>query len=330
MNHVNRRAASAKIFALAGGATVHLLSRAQGLVRRVGYLAGRDAQTAKTLLSAFLNGMADLGYQEGRNFILDARYADGNYERFPDLAIDLVQAKCDVIVVVAGDVAVKAVLAASKTVPMVTTTAVDPVGAGYAESLAHPNGTVTGLTNLQLEVVAKQVELMSTVIPRLRALGFLMNPRNISHEVLYRSALRGAQGMQITVAPLQSGSEIEIVQQVVSAKRLGIQGLICPDDPFYNSKLRILSNACIESKLACVTTSPEFPVNGGLMSYGQNLQISFRRAAWYVDKILRGAKAGNLPFEQPTQLTFAVNTATAQKLGIRIPQSVLFMADTVL
>jgi putative ABC transport system substrate-binding protein len=302
-----------------------------GKVFRIGILSNvplTDPEGAR-LWGAFIQGLHDLGYVEGQNITIVHRSSEGKYERLPDLAADLVRLKVDVIVAPATQ-NVAVAKHATRTIPIVMAGAADPVGSGLVASLARPGGNVTGLSVLSPEIVGKQLELLKEIVPRVSRVAVLWNPTNTSHPLLLREAKVAARslGVQLQLLEARGPEEVESAFATMTRERASAL-LVLTDGMFLLHRARIADLAA-KHRLPAMYGLREFVDAGGLMVYGASLRDNFRRAATYVDKILKGAKPGDLPVEQPTKFELIINLKTAKVLGLIIPPSVLVRADEVL
>jgi putative ABC transport system substrate-binding protein len=305
-------------------------SQPQRKVPRVGFLyfASRQSAVDTGRYDAFMKGMRELGYISGTNLVLDERYADGKAELVPRLAAELLQANVDVIVAT-GTQTYRPLQQATTTVPVVVTVTADPVANGYAVSLARPGGNFTGFSDSGADILFKQIELLQLVAPKTSRLGVLVNPGNSAHPWQLMRVLSAAQkgGMQVVMAEATSPGEIERELSMLAAKH--IDALMIFNDNLFVQLLNKISGEALKQRLPSIYGLEDYAAAGGLLSYGPNLVDNFRRAAVYVDRILRGAKAGDLPFEQPTRFYLTVNRATARTLGIKIPEELSMRADKV-
>lgn len=291
---------------------------------KIGYLLARGP--VPSIDNAFFNGMRDLGYMEGKNILIERRFANGVFERLPHLVQELVDLKVDVIVAAPYPAALAARDGTSK-VPIVMLTGGDPVKAGLVASLARPGGTVTGVSNQAADVMPKMLELLREMVPAAERVAVLMNPENPMHEPFRRELETAARVLRTELIYVQAGAAAEFADAFREAARRGARGLIVPQDPvFFNHRDRAIALAA-QHRLPMMAPFREFPTSGGLASYGRNLADGFRRMASYVDKILRGADPGVLPIEQPTTFEFVVNLKTAAALNIVIPSALLLRAD---
>ncbi len=313
----------------ASALTAPLASFAQShpKVPQIGFLAADSASTG--LYDSFRRGMRDLGYVEGKNCVVVSRFADGKYERLPGLAEELVQLKVDVIV--AGTtLSVQAAKKATSRAPIVMVAIPDPVGEGFAASLSRPGGNITGLSTIVTEASAKHVELLRGVIPNLARIAVLINPFNPSDSLILEQIGGAAFSSGVKVLPVEAGTAAEIETAFGAMVRARAEAVIVAADPFFDVQRRQIAALAIKSRLPAIYSNRELTEAGGLMSYGQDLPDQYRRAAAYVDKILRGARPSDLPVEQPLVLELVVNRKTAKALGITIPRELLLRADTMI
>ena len=281
-------------------------------------------------LKRLRSGLRDLGYVEGKNIVIEVRSADGEIERLAGLAAQLVEMKVDVIVAT-GTPAIQAAQRATNIIPIVMGTAGDPVGFRFVASLSRPGGNITGLTSITGDLSSKYLELLRTAVPKLSRVAVLMNPGNPSHARLFVPNILAAakkNGVSIVPVKLNSASQISAAFSAVKQERVGAL-IVLPDGLFYGQARRIAEFA-LQQHLPTMFADREPVETGGLMSYGQNLAENFYRAATYVDKILKGAKPGELPVEQPTKLELVINRKTAKAIGLTIPQELILRADRVI
>ena len=308
-----------------------VLAQQKGKVWRIGYLDAGPRQTAPEFdrTPAFLQGMKELGYIEGKHFIFESRFADGNNERLSALAAELVQLNVDVIVA-NGTAASLAVQRTTSTIPVVVATTPDPVRDGLAMSLAKPGGNLTGLSSGVAEVMQKHVELLITALPRLARIAVLLHPTNPGHPPLLLSVQVAAQRSGRQVLPVAAGKAEEIERGFAFMTKNKADAVIVLVDTLFRQQSRHIAGLALEHRLASSSPSLDFAAVGGLFAYGSNVNDNYRRAAIFVDKILKGAKPGELPFELPTRFQLVINRKTATALGLTIPQSVLVRADRVI
>ena len=323
---------SKKVFCLALGAMLLALSfpaQAQQTKKnpRIGLLTLPAAATPGE--QAFLNGLRDLGYVEGKNIAIEYRWAAGKVDRLPGLAEELVRLKVDLIVARATPV-VQAAKDATKTIPIVMMGAADPVGSGFVASLARPGGNITGMSLIMPELAGKRLELLREILPNLSRVAFLAHGGDTAHRLFVKEAQEAAARFGVKFQPLVLGGPEEIDGAFASMVRDRASALIV--QPLFVNNLGQgprIADLAARNRLATVSDVSMFPEAGGLMSYGADSQAMFRRAATYVDKILKGAKPADLPVEQPTKFEFVINLKTAKQIGLTIPQSVLYRADKV-
>jgi putative ABC transport system substrate-binding protein len=307
------------------------LAEQPGKVWRVGFLAARQVDTLEgdAMFAPFPGALRELGYVEGRNLVIELRSAGGRYERLPELAADLVRLKVDVIVA-AGAPAVAAAQKATGTIPIVMGTTGDPVGSGFVKSLARPGGNITGLSDLVGDLGAKYLDLLQGVTPRLALVAVLTHPGNRSHAAIPGSVEAAARPAGTRVLALHARSLEEIEVAFAAMTRAGAAGVIVASDPLFNQHAREIAALAARNRLPAISGYRQYVHAGGLMNYGTDFADNFRRAAVYVDKILRGARPADLPVEQPTRFELAVNLRAARALGLAVPESLLLRAAEVI
>jgi len=308
-----------------------VLGQQPGKVWRIGFLSGssRPESLESSLYGAFIRAMRELGYVEGKNLAIEWRFADGTYERLPRLAAELVPLGVDVVVT-EGNLATRAAQLATKTTPIVVTVTSDLVRAGFAASLARPGGNITGLSNIATEVSPKRLELLAIMVPKLSRVAIVFNPANSGHATILKSAQNSAKTVNVTVVPVGVRTPEEIERGFATMTRERAGAVIVLADSFLNAQQRRIAALAVRHRLPAMFAYREAVEAGGLMSYGQNLADFYRHAAIYVDKILKGAKPGDLPIEQPTRFSLVINRKTAKALGVSIPQELLLRADEVI
>ena len=277
----------------------------------------------------FLEGMHELGYIEGKNLLIEWRFADGKSERLSGFAKELVNLNLDVIVA-AGTAATSAAQKVTTTIPIVMTNASNPVGSGFVKSLAHPGGNITGLSSITGDLSPKHMEMLLSMVPKLSHVAVMVNPGNSSHKVTLKNVQAAAQRTGIKIVPVeaQTPQEIENAFTVMAREHTG--AVIAVSDSFFIQQRRQIAELAAKHRLPSISARREYAEAGFLMSYGQNSADNYRRAATYVDKIFKGAKPGDLPVEQPTKFELFINRKTAKALGLTIPQSLLISADKVI
>jgi len=295
-----------------------------GKIPRVGILAQNSP-----LWEDFRQGLRDLGYVEGRTIVVENRWGEGSDERFPRLAADLARLGADVIVTW-GTPATLAAKNATNTIPIVMAASGDPVGTRLIAGLARPGGNITGLSSHNPGLEAKRLELLKELVPKLSHVAVLWNPANPLHDGLVREVKDTASqlGVRLELVGVKGSTEFDAAFATMKKKRPDAL-IVEPDNIFYFHSKRIVDFAT-KSRLPAVFTHREFADAGGLVVYGANYSALFRRAAIYVDKILKGAKPADLPVEQPTKFELVINLKTAKALGLTIPQSLLLRADEVI
>jgi ABC-type uncharacterized transport system substrate-binding protein len=328
---VSKKRVKRKIFALTLSAMVFSLcvsveAQQPKKVFRIGYLSQNDR------FEAIRVALRELGYIEAQNLVFERRYAEGKRDRYPELASDLVRLKVDLIVVSGGSTPIKAVKNATKTIPIVMTgLGIDPVEAGLVESLARPGGNVTGLTNLTPELGGKRLELLKETVPKLARLAVLYDPAIPSSVHELKEVLPvAARALGLTVQPWEVRRTDDFEKVFAAINKQRPHGLYVPSGSalFVTNGKRIAGFA-LKRQLPSVGFRG-YVDGGGLMYYGAEAVDSYRRVAYYVDKILKGAKPADLPVEQPTKFELVINLKTAKQIGLEIPQRVLQRADKVI
>ena len=299
-------------------------------VPRVGFLGPRTRSNDAGLVDAFLQGLRDLGWVEGKTIVIEYRWAEGRSDWLPDLAAELVRLKVDVIF--AGNTAVAvAAKNATGTIPIVMATGGDPVGLGLVASLARPGGNVTGLSSsVGMDIVGKWLELLKETVPKVRRVAVLSNPANPSHALAIENVIVAARAVGVQLQLLEAGGPNQFDNAFAAMARERAGALLVVLDPFFGFHRARLSDLAAKSRLPAMYGSREYPEAGGLMSYGANFRHSFHRSATYVDKILKGAKPADLPIEQPTRFELVINMKTAKALGLDPPISLLARTDEVM
>jgi putative ABC transport system substrate-binding protein len=314
---------------LVGGAAAWPLTasaqRAGGKIVTIGILAIEPWPPIDT----FRRALDDLGYIEGKNVRFEYRYAKGRNERFPELANELVGLNVDVILTWSTD-AVLAAKQATTTIPIVMGAVGDPLGIGIVTNLARPGGNVTGLSSRAAELEGKRLQLLKEVVPGLSRVAILFNPTNHYMPLALQSARKGAQALHVSLAVYEVYDTAGLDAAFVKLTKGRPDGLLVPGDPFLVSQRNRIAQFAIENKLPSVYTFREFIDAGGLIAYTPNFDDLFRRAATYVDKILKGAKPGELPIEQSTKFRLVINFKTARTLGVILPPTLLRRADEVI
>jgi len=302
----------------------------QARVPSVGYLGNSSPSLEEDLLAAFRQGLRELGYTEGQNIIIEYRWAEGRSDRFPDLVSDLVRTKVDAIVT-AGTPGALAAKQATKTIPIVMAVAGDAVGTGLVASLARPGGNVTGSTAIVQELEGKRLELLKEVVPKLSRVAFLANPTNPLNPIVLKQTQLAASALRLKLEPIVKVRGIpELEQAFATISSARPDALIMIADRFLLAERARIVEFAEKRRLPTMYPYGEMVRDGGLMSYSPSYPDLLRRAAGYVDKILKGAKAADLPVEQPTKFELVINLKTAKALGLTIPLSVLGQAGQVI
>ncbi len=296
-------------------------------IPRVGLL--RPGAPPDPYVEAFRQGLRDLGYVEGQTIAIESRWAEGSPARLPPLAAELIQLKADVIVT-QGEVATRAVKEATSTIPIVMATSGDPVGAGLIASLARPGGNVTGLSAMAPDLTGKHLQLLKEAIPRVSRVAILYNSTILATVLSVKEAQLAARTLGLTVQPVDVRTPDDLGPAFDAMTKQRAQALKLFGDPFTITHQGRILDLAAKRRLPTISIYRDFADGGGLMSYGPNPFDSFRRAATYVDKILKGAKPADLPVEQPTRFELVINQKTAKALGLTIPPSILVRADQVI
>jgi putative ABC transport system substrate-binding protein len=306
-----------------------LTAKAQppGKVYRIGYLA--TIPPPAHLWEALLDGLREHGYSEGRNLVFERRFSEGNTERFSEFATEMVQLRVDCIIAITTPAAL-AVKNVTTTMPIVMTTAIDPVGAGLVASLARPGGNVTGNAILYAELSTKRLEFLKEVVPGLSRVVVLWNAANPANASVWQGtqAAAGALGLVLHAQDVRGAQDF--ASAFARMAQAHPEALLVLDDALINMHRQQIVEFATQEHLPSVFAAKESVVAGGLMSYGPSLPALFRRAATYVDKILKGAKPADLPMEQPMKFELVINLKTAKALGITMPPSLLLLADEVI
>jgi putative tryptophan/tyrosine transport system substrate-binding protein len=296
---------------------------------RIGVLMSGSPETRRAVLDAFRQGLRDFGYTDGRNIVIEYRFTEGKDERLADLASELIQLKVDVIVT-SGIPPALAAKRATTTIPIVVAAASDLVSAGLVASLSRPGGNITGTNSLTAELSGKRLELLKEVLPRLSRVGALwnqLNPGAIGSIGETQDAARALQ-LQLLSLPVRDPNDLEVV--ITTAVKGGAEALVVIQDTLTNVHRTRIVQLAARSRLPAVYGSAPFAEAGGLISYGSSITGNYRRAAYFVDKILKGAKPEDLPVERPTKFELLINLKTAKQIGLTIPPNVLARADRVI
>jgi putative ABC transport system substrate-binding protein len=297
---------------------------------RIGFLGLLPGESTTTFMKSFLERLNELGYREGYNMIFDYRSADGAPERLPQLAADAVRASPDVLVTGMGTLAAKAAKAATSTIPIVFTAVGDPIGAGLVASLGRPGANVTGLSAQASDIVGKRLQFLQELVPRDKPVAVLLNPETPFSVSALQELRKAAQAGPTTLLVFEARTADQVSAGFEAAVKAGTAGLVLLDDPLTLGLRRQIAELAARFRLPTTYTLRDFVEAGGLMSYGIDLRQMNRRAAEHVDKILKGAKPGDLPVEQPTKFELVVNLKAVKALGLEIPATLLARADEVI
>jgi putative ABC transport system substrate-binding protein len=316
--------ASAALFA----APVTTFAQAQGRVWRVGFLGIASASGYVREIDAIRAGLRELGYAEGRNIVIEYRWAESDPERLRAMAAELVALKVDVIITHAFP-GVRAAVQATTTIPIVIADGPDPVAAGFVASLARPGGNVTGSTGFQTELAAKRLELLKEVVPRLRRVSVLSNALNANQAVYFREMETTAKAMNVELIKFEVRTLEDLPDALAAMAKQRVEAAVINEDPLLNSNAGVIAALAATHRLPAVGLTT-FADAGGLLGYGANRPLLYGRAANFVDKILKGAKPGDIPIERATKFDLIVNLRAAKTLGVKIPRQLLQRADRVI
>jgi putative tryptophan/tyrosine transport system substrate-binding protein len=301
-------------------------------VSRIGYLASLDPATDATRAEGIRLALRELGYIEGQNIAIDYRYSEGKTDRAPELAAELVRLNVHILVVAGGIHWIRAAKDATKTIPVVMTgVGNDPVEAGLIESLARPGGNVTGLTNLTGKLAGKRLELFKEAVPKLTRVAVLYQPATPANVVEVKEDLpSAARALKLTVQPweIRAADDFDRVFDALNKQRP--DGLYVAGSPLTNSNQKRIVSFALMSRLPAMYSERVAVDDGGLMYYGADIADSYRRVAYYIDKILKGAKPADLPVEQPTKFEFVINLKTAKQIGVTVPPDLLARATKII
>jgi len=303
----------------------------QDKIRRIGYLAARFRSTPASpdpYYDAFVQGMRDLGYVEGRNLLIEWRFAEGKFDRIAELAAELVKLNVEVIVT-HGTPQAQALKRATAVIPIVFTAVGDPVGTGLAASLARPGGNLTGLSNIASDIGPKQIELLKEMIPALSRVAVLVNPGNSSHLSIKKNIQSAARQLATATVIVEARTPDDIERGFSLMNREHAKAVIVAGDAYFVGQRPQILRLAAKYRIPSMFEFREDVLSGGLLSYGRSQTEMYRQGATFVDKILKGAKPSELPIEQPTKFELVINRKTAKALGITIPQSVLLRANEV-
>lgn len=323
----NRRKLLLAVGAGVLAAPLYSIAQLSGKTPRIAFLdpGSRDSG----LYGPFLDGMKELGYVDGKNIVIMARFANGELDRLPALAKELAEAKPD-LMVAQSTPGVRAVIATKTTVPIVMVAVGDPVGSGFVASLGRPGGNVTGMSILTSDVSPKLLEMLKTLIPKMSRIAVLVNPANSNSTVSLKNIQSAAQAMGLRISSAEAAGAVDFDNAFAVIARQRPEALIIPGDPLFRLNARKVAALALHHRLPLACTNVEIVEAGGLLSYGASIADSYRRAAAYVDKIVKGARPAELPVEQSSKFDLVINGKTAAALGLKIPQSLRITAEKVI
>jgi len=297
----------------------------------IGFLSSRSPGESAGVVAAFRQGLGEAGFVEGQNALVAFRWAEGHYDRLPALAAELVALRIAVLFTAGGPPSAFAAKAATQTIPIVFSAAIDPDRIGLVASLNRPGGNVTGMSLFPAELAAKSVQLLKRLLPAATVVGYLINPSNPQSAPVYASeASTAAKTLGIAVRVLNASTERDLDEVFASLPNAGVSGLAVPAEPFFDSQRDRIVALAARYAVPAVYGLREYPMAGGLMSYGASLPDCYRRAAIYAGRVLKGEKPANLPVMEPTKYDLVINMKTAKSLGLTIPEQLLAVADDVI
>jgi ABC-type uncharacterized transport system substrate-binding protein len=308
---------------------LHIHAQQSRKIPRIGVLLPGAPVSSSPRTKAFLDGLRELGYVEGRTIAIEWKWGNDQPDTLPGLAADLVRSNIDVIVT-GGTPSAQALKAATRTIPIVIAVVGDPVAAGLVDNLARPGGNVTGFSIVAPELGTKRLELLKEIVPNLSSIAVLLNPKNPQSKIEMKEMQTAAQVMGLQLHPAEISTEGELEDAFIAMNKAAAQGLILLTDSIFFSERKRTVDLASKYKLPAMYFFQVFVEEGGLMSYGPSDADLFRRAAGYVDRILKGTKPGELPVEQPTKFDLYINLSTAKTLGVTIPESFVARAAKVI
>jgi putative ABC transport system substrate-binding protein len=324
---MNRR----DMMALIGGAAVlPVAARAQQAMPVIGYLSSGSPVMSAGRLRMFLQGLSDAGYNVGQNIVIVYRWADGEYDRLPELAADLVRRQVRVIVVPDSIVTARAAKSATATIPVVFAIGADPVALGLVASLNRPGGNLTGASRMNVQLEPKRLELLHELVPTARTVALLVNPSNPNSEYSLKEVVAAAGLMGIPLHVLQASSDRDLDLAFGQLVPLGAGGLVIAPDPFFLARSTRLAELALARGIPAIFEYREFAAAGGLASYAGSQTESYRLIGLYTARLLKGEKPADLPVQQYDKLELIINLKTAKTLGLTVPQPLLFRADEVI
>jgi len=297
----------------------------------IGYLGSETPEKFGIRVTAFLQGLGAMGYEEGRNVKIEYRWANGQNDRLPALAADLVRQQVAVIATPGSNASAIAAKAATNAIPIVFETGVDPVAAGLVKSLSRPEGNVTGITSLNVSVAPKKVELMHELLPKAKGFAVLVNPANpTTLEMGVKASEEPARTLALKLHFLNAATERDIESAFEKLSQLEIGGLIVAADIFFNSRAQQFATLTLKHRVPAIHSVRDFATAGGLVSYGGDIRDSHKQAGIYAGRVLKGEKPANLPVQQVTKVELTINLKTAKALGITVPNTLIGRADEVI
>jgi ABC-type uncharacterized transport system substrate-binding protein len=298
-------------------------------IPRIGFLSSFSASNTAGWEQAFRQGLRDLGWSEGKSISIEYRYSEGKGERLPELAAELVRRKVDVIVtsITPDTLAAKN---ATKEIPIVMASVNDPIGSGFVNSLAHPGGNITGLTNIASELSGKRLELLKEIVPDLKRVAVLWDPEGPASSLSWKESQVPARALGLQLYSMETRRANDFDKAFADAIRARVGALAIGPNAVVTRNQKRIADLAAKNRLPSISVLSEFVEFGGLMAYGPDRSDLFRRAATYVDKILKGTKPADIPVEQPTKFELMINLKTAKQIGVIIPQWVLVKADKVI
>jgi putative tryptophan/tyrosine transport system substrate-binding protein len=317
---------------LLGGAamTWPLTARAQQAMPLIGFLSSRSPGESAGVVAAFRQGLTETGFVEGQNLTIAFRWAEGRYDRLPALAAELVSLRVAVLYAAGGPPSALAAKAATSAIPIVFSADSDPVGLGLVASLNRPGGNVTGMSLFASDLWAKNVELLKELVPTASVMAYLVNPSSPNVAGYLKGAAQAASALGIDIHLLNASTEHELDEAFAALAKLRAGGLIVPNEPFLDSQRDRITALAASNAVPALYNLREYVVAGGLASYGPSLPDSYRRAAMYAGRILKGEKPADLPVQVPTKFEFVINLKTAKALGLIVPPTLLARADEVI
>jgi putative tryptophan/tyrosine transport system substrate-binding protein len=316
---------------LGGAAASPLAARAQQPAMPViGFLSSRAPGESANVLAAFREGLREAGFVEGQNLAIAFRWAEGHYDRLPALAADLVSLRVAALFAAGGPPSALAAKAATSAIPIVFSAVNDPVSLGLVPSLNRPDGNITGMSFLNSEIIGKSAQLLKEMVPAAAAIACLVNPSSPSAEIYAKEAPTTASALGIRVPVLNASTEHDLDEAFASFGKIGVDALIVPAEPFFDSHRDRIVALAARYAVPMMAGLREYVAEGGLMSYGASLSDSYRRAAIYVGRVLKGEKPADLPVMQPTKFNLVLSLKTANALGLKVPDRLFALADEVI